>query len=428
VYSGMDAQKQVLAQDKSLYKENGKFTRKIVMATNVAESSLTIDGIKSVINTGYELKSSFDPENRARKLDRQFASKSQQIQRCGRAGRTEPGQCYHMYTKDDFENKMIQYPEPEIKTSDITLECLNLISIDTILTVPKLINTLANFIEPPREINIRVAITNLMRLGLIENDTITPLGKIINELPINDIIMSLSLFFGKLYKCSDEILKISCMIEASKANLNDIYRSPLDLLQNKRSEMDEDKFMKLLASLNNKFNNARKKLMQNYGDHLTLLKIFDKFDLIYNKNRNNMEKLNEWCYDNFLKLNTLMKARQNYKKLKWQVNSLFKNPLKSEDYNLKNFEEINKLNVNERVISCLVLGYRLNTAILINGSENYRTQYSKNLKINVSKLSTILLLKKLPKNIFYYELFISMGKNDLNIVSKIPKEIIKIIE
>src|SRR5439155_22682611 len=161
-----------------------------------AESSLTISGIKYVINSGHELKSQFDAEHRARKLDRQFASKAQQAQRCGRTGRTAPGICFNLFTKDDYENKMTAYPESEIKSSNITDECLNLISLEKIQTVPKLIETLANFIEPPKELNIRVAVNNLIQLGLIEKDTITSLGKLINEIPANDVMISLSIFYG----------------------------------------------------------------------------------------------------------------------------------------------------------------------------------------------------------------------------------------
>lgn len=427
VYSGMDEKKQLLAQDKSLYKENTTYNRKIVIATNVAESSLTIDGIKYVIDTGYELKSSFDPEYRARKLERQLISQAQSKQRCGRGGRTEPGECHKLYTKNDYENIMIPFPEPEIRTSDITAECLNLLSIEKIGNVPNLIETLANFIEPPREINIRIAINTLMQLGLIEKDVVTKIGKLVNEIPLNDILFALTFVYSKIYRCSNEILKIYCMIDASKANLNDIYRSPTDILQNKKADINEEQFRKMLSSLNNKFDSSRKKLMSKYGDHLTLLKIFDKFSLIQEKYKENQDKLNDWGHDNFLKLNTLMKAKKNYKKIRWQINSLFKNQPKSEDYDLKHFNEIEKLNVDERVLSCLLLGFRLNTAVKIFGSENYRTQHSKNLKINLNKLSTLNLHNQLPKNVIYYELFISMGKNDINIISVIPKEILNIL-
>ena len=92
LYANMNPEKQTLAQDKELYKNN-KYNRKVVISTNVGESSLTINGLKYVIDTGYELNSSYDPETRARKLDREMTSQAQAKQRMGRAGRTEPGIC-----------------------------------------------------------------------------------------------------------------------------------------------------------------------------------------------------------------------------------------------------------------------------------------------------------------------------------------------
>ena len=106
VFAGMNPDNQKLAQDRDLYKTKGNYGRKVVIATNVAESSLTIDGIKFVIDSGFELKSSYDPDHRARRLDRKLITNAQAKQRMGRAGRTEPGVCYHLYTKNDFDNLM----------------------------------------------------------------------------------------------------------------------------------------------------------------------------------------------------------------------------------------------------------------------------------------------------------------------------------
>jgi pre-mRNA-splicing factor ATP-dependent RNA helicase DHX15/PRP43 len=181
VFSGMDPQRQNLAQDKVLYRQDGKYSRKVVISTNVAESSLTIDGIKYVIDSGYELSGSYDPIKRAKVLDRQMITHAQAKQRMGRSGRTEEGICYHLYTKEDFEKNMKRYPEPDIRVSDISGECLRLLNLEKIQDVEVLINIFTNFIEPPREDYITSAIQSLTDIGAIKNNKITEIGKLMAD-------------------------------------------------------------------------------------------------------------------------------------------------------------------------------------------------------------------------------------------------------
>lgn len=251
VYAGMDQKKQSLAQDRDSYKENTKYTRKVVIATNVAESSLTIDGIKYVIDTGYELKSSFDAENRARKLDRQMISQAQAKQRMGRAGRTEPGICYHLYTKNDFDHIFQKFPEPDIRVNNITEECLKLITNDNVKTTSKLTNILTNFIEPPKENYIRLSLNTLIQFGAIENDEVTNFGKFLNDMPTNDIFSSTALIFAKLYNCQIEVAKIMTIVDTCKNNINDLYNSPSTIIQ--KGNLDDESYNKKVMALEHRF-------------------------------------------------------------------------------------------------------------------------------------------------------------------------------
>jgi pre-mRNA-splicing factor ATP-dependent RNA helicase DHX15/PRP43 len=427
VFAGMDEKKQELAQNKDLYKNNTKFTRKVVIATNVAESSLTIDGIKYVIDSGYELSSIFDPENRAKKLDRRIITQAQAKQRMGRGGRTEPGICYHLYTKQEFEDTMDKFPQPDIKTSDITSECLKLLGNSNINNIENLVSILSNFIEPPQESYIKVAFNNLTQLGAIEKGTITKLGKILINIPENNIFMATSILFGKIYNCSKEIMKISSLIDAIKGNISELYNLPTTILQDKQGIVHDNEYNKMVESLNNKFNNARSKFAHKNGDHISLLNIYDKFNSEYEKHPNNNDKLYEWTYDKFLKINPLLKAVKQYKKLKMQVNKIINRKPNIDDLGIKYHQEILSMDVNDRVICCLLLGFRLNTAFKNSNKDSYQTQFSKNIRINISKMSFLTLKDKDPKNVFYHELFISMGKNELLIVSNIPKKIIKLL-
>lgn len=427
VYSGMDANKQTLAQDKELYKRKNNYVRKVVMATNVAESSLTIDGVKYVIDSGYELKGSYDPNLHARKLERELITNAQAKQRMGRAGRTEPGICYHLYTEDEFKNKMKGFPEPEIRTSDITEECLKLLSNEKIENIDQLISTLSNFIEPPKEDYLNSAINNLIQMGVVEDNQINKLGRLIIELPVDNISAAISVIYGKIYNCSFEIMKILSLLDACKGNLSDLYKTPTNILQSKKpSEGDDKQYKQMIKSLEDKFNKTRKKFANKYGDHISILNIYESFFEKYQKYHNNMDKLDDWCYDNFLKLDRLLKAKNNYEKLKQKVNNVIKGKLDPNEYDIKYFQEIEGLDLDQKILACLIIGYRLNTAVK-SKEDLYRTQYAKDIRIKLSKLSFLNLKEKEPKNVFYNELFVSMGKNELVIVSEIPKEIIKIL-
>lgn len=426
VFANMDPNKQILAQDKDLYKLNTNFNRKVVIATNVAESSLTIDGIKYVIDSGHELSGSFDPSYRARRLDRILISSAQAKQRMGRAGRTSPGVCYHMYTEDEFKNKMKKFPEPDIRTSDITHESLKLINIPNINTISNLLETLSNFIEPPKEDYIKVALNNLIQLGLIENDIVSEIGKVVSNIPENNIMISISILYGKKFKCSKEVMKIASMIDSCKSNLNELYKLPHSLTEFTHDQNNISQ--KIKSDLRAKFNNSRNKSLSKYGDHMSLLKMFDEFDDKRRKYPNDDQKINKWAYENFLKISTLRKAVNHYKKIRYQIDKINISSISElSDENIKNYLEISSLNLEDRILCCLIIGFRLNTAIQTNNKEYYKTQYSKDLKIKISRMSFLNLKKTQSKNIFYNELFISLGKADLNIVSIIPNNIIKLL-
>ena len=342
---------------------------------------------------------------RARRLDRELISQAQAKQRMGRAGRTEPGICYHLYTSTEFNDTMLKFPEPEIRKSDITTECLRLLATDTILTVEKLIKVFSNFIEVPKEDYIRSALIDLDNIGAIKNNEITEYGKLLNQIPENNIFLANSLIFGKIYNCSREIMKIGAMINVCKGNLNDLYNIP--------SHENRD--------LLNKFNKSRKKFSHKYGDHLTLLTIYDELNKSAKKDRS---KLYDWAYKNFFKINTLLKAPADYKKTKGRLHNINIGDLSK--YNIKYFDDIIKLDVDDRVLACIIMGFQLNTAIKKNGG--YVTQYYKGNngnKIRINKIS--VLADKGYKHVVYYELFISNKQMNLSCVSKITDKIMSII-
>lgn len=399
VYSGMDPEKEEIAKSKELYKNKTTKSRKIVIATPVAESSLTIDGLKYVIDSGYELSGYYDPDKEARVLEKKFVSQAQVRQRIGRSGRTESGIAYHLYTKEQYE-RMEEYPEPSIRTSNIYDECLRLLK-DTGST-EKLIETLSEFIEPPREKFIRSAIVQLRDLKLITNEGITKLGKIIAELQM-DPMAGLAIYAGKKLRCSQEVMQIICILEACKSNLNELFKSPTDIIEN----IPENKGK--INSLMNKFNTAKEKFKNKYGDHIALLKIIEKYI-----EKDDNTKKTEFIYKYFLNKKVMDKAEKNY----IRTRSSIKN-------NLGKVEEITNIydyELNDRIMACLYYGFRLNIGFL--KDKGYSTLKVDSIK--ASRDSFIHMMSKQPSHIFYHELFNNNGKIELNISSAITPKMIEI--
>lgn len=127
LYSGIPSSLEEFISNKDKYKEiDPNYKRRIFVATNVAESSLTIDGIIYVVDTGLEINSVYDASRKINVMNTSFITKAQMSQRKGRAGRTQNGFCYHLYTKEEME-KAIEYPNPEIKLIDLKNLCLSLL-------------------------------------------------------------------------------------------------------------------------------------------------------------------------------------------------------------------------------------------------------------------------------------------------------------
>ena len=98
--------------------------RKVVVATNVAETSITIDDIVAVIDSGKVKETTFEPQNNMRKLEENWASRAACKQRRGRAGRVQEGLCYKLYTRN-LEQQMAERPEPEIRRVPLEQLCLS---------------------------------------------------------------------------------------------------------------------------------------------------------------------------------------------------------------------------------------------------------------------------------------------------------------
>lgn len=398
VYAGMDNNSQEMAQDEHLYKEKTNKNRKIVFSTNVAESSLTISGIKYVIDSGLELLSYYDPERRCRVLEKKFITQAQAKQRMGRAGRTGPGTCYHLYTKSDFES-MIEFPLPTIKISDLSGECLKLLNLPIISSVEKLRETLKEFIEPPDKKYINDAISILTRLGLIHNNSITELGKIVSEMQVEPM-QGVALYTAYTLNCMKEVAAIIAMLDAMKNNISELF---IKINTNNKSNKNE---------LNEKITKAKNSFGDKEGDHITILKIFSH----YIKIKSDSDKLKKWTQQNFLKKHILEKAYLHFKKIRGIAIRILSETKYDKIENLMDYPTKN------RIITSLMSGYNINIAFI--KSRGYDTERVEGATLSKDSW----LYKNMPNKVLYSELFSMNKRTEIQIVSNISKKTQELFE
>lgn len=165
--------------------------RKCILSTNIAETSVTIDGIRFCIDSGKLKEMSYDAECRMSKLQEFWISQASAEQRKGRAGRTGPGYCFRFYSKENYD-QLEPYPVPEIQR--IPLESIILQIKALGFGNPRQFN----FIERPSLEKIEEAITTLIKHETLNNDadeSLTPLGAILSQLPV-DIAIGKILVLG----------------------------------------------------------------------------------------------------------------------------------------------------------------------------------------------------------------------------------------
>lgn len=342
VYSGMTSEQEKLATDADYYRGFVKNGRKIIVATNVAESSLTIKGIEYVIDSGIELKSRYDPISRINILESNYITHAQAKQRMGRTGRTGPGTCYHLYTKNTFDEAMERFPEPSIKTDSINYEIIRLLNTPNINTVKDIRDTFNKFIQPPLPKYLNAELSFLKDLELISSsgDTgkLTDLGHIVSDLQIEPYVALTLLMAYKLY-CFREVCAILAVIDITKSSISKLFMVPKPTNTSQNNNVMQ------------KFKNAIQNFDNKYGDHVAILKIFKE----YEKKKTDREKLKVWCHKYFIKRDILEQSYKTYIHMKnryWNVLLKIKPPDVEND--------LIKEDLIYRIMASFIYGYKLN--------------------------------------------------------------------
>lgn len=161
LYAKLSTEKQADARSEALVVP---FDRKIIFATNIAESSITLNSLKTVIDSGMELESTWLPDIHGQRMQRVMSTQAQMKQRKGRVGRTQPGVCYHLYSEEEMKRQPF-YPDPSIVTVDITDDLLTMIKTDR--GVSRALENFSEFITPPTSRQIVSALSLLSFLRAI---------------------------------------------------------------------------------------------------------------------------------------------------------------------------------------------------------------------------------------------------------------------
>lgn len=209
-----------LEQQHRVFEPTPPNTRKIIVATNIAETSLTIDGIVFVIDSCLCKESVYHPETNTDCLFPVLISKASAEQRSGRAGRTKPGKCFRMVTRQQYESLMPSQSAPEIQRCDLTDPVLTLlrIGVKNIVRFP--------FIDPPSTQTLANALQKLIFVGAIDDEgSLTQDGVRMSELPVDVCSAKMIIDSAKL-KCSLEACAIAALLQTSANFGSHIWHFP----------------------------------------------------------------------------------------------------------------------------------------------------------------------------------------------------------
>ena len=347
--------------------------RKIVVATNIAESSITIDGIVYVVDPGFTKQKVFNPRGKMESLLINIISKENADQRAGRAGRTKPGKCYRLYTEESYEKELKKSSIPEILRSNITSVVLNLLKLG--------INDLVHFdfIDPPAPETMMRAIEMLNYLGAMDDDgKLTELGSQMNQFPLEPELSKMVLA-GVKYKCINDMLTLAAILSV---------KSPFLRPRGKENEADSKKYQ----------------FTHHTGDHITLIMAFNAFK------KNEFSK--DWCRDNFINFRT-MKAIDNVRGQLADILTKMNIVVPQNDYN----NEI-KGKRERRIIKSLISGYFSQVAHL--ESAGYYITVKDNQYVFIHPSSYLHGSRKATWVIF--QEFVLTSKNYIRTVTEIQPE------
>ncbi|KAM0984348.1 hypothetical protein ACFX15_011390 [Malus domestica] len=343
--------------------------RRFIVATNIAETSLTVDGVVYVIDSGYVKQRQYNPSTGMYSLDVVQISKVQANQRAGRAGRTRPGKCYRLYPSTVYEDEFLDATIPEIQRSSLAGSVLYLKSLD----LPDIDILKFDFLDSPSSESLQDALKQLYLIDAIdENGLITRVGKTMAELPLEPSL-SKTLMEANVYGCLSQALTVAAMLSAETTLLPG------------RSKSTEKKRKHDYLDLPDG---------SGWGDHIQLLQIYECWHQTdYDIN---------WCKDYQLQVRGMKFVKDVRKQLSQIMQKIAKGSLDVQTARRRNESQQDYHNLRK----ALCVGYANQLAERMMHHNGYRTLGFKPQVVQVHPSS---VLKpddegKLPDYVVYHEL------------------------
>ncbi|KAK1374158.1 RNA helicase [Heracleum sosnowskyi] len=259
------------SEQKLIFEKPPLNVRKIVLATNMAEASITINDVVFVVDCGKAKETTYDALNNTPCLLPSWISQASARQRRGRAGRVQPGECYHLYPRCVYE-AFADYQLPELLRTPLNSLCLQIKS----LQVGSIGEFLSAALQPPEPLAVQNAIDFLKMIGALdEGENLTHLGEFLAMLPL-DPKLGKMLIMGAIFRCFDPILTIVAGLSV---------RDPFLLPQDKKD---------LAGTAKARYS------AKDYSDHMALVRAFEGW-----KDAEREGSAYEYCWRNFLSAQTL---------------------------------------------------------------------------------------------------------------------------
>ncbi|KAK6345275.1 hypothetical protein TWF718_007200 [Orbilia javanica] len=348
--------------------------RKVVLATNIAETSITIDGIVYVIDPGFVKENVYNPKSGMESLVVTPCSRASANQRSGRAGRVGPGKCFRLYTKWAYYNELEENTTPEIQRTNLNSVVLLLKSLG--------INDLIgfDFMDPPPAETLIRALEQLYALGALnDKGELTKIGRQMAEFP-TDPMLAKAILAADKYGCVEEVLSIISMLGEASA----LFYRPKD----KKLYADQAR---------NRFTNKQG------GDHLTLLNIWNQWvdtDFSY-----------VWARENYLQHRSLTRARDVRDQLSRLCDRV--------EVTLSSCGNSDVIPIQKAITA----GFFPNAARLQRGGDSYRTV--KNAQtVYIHPSSTLFEVN--PKWVIYYELVLTSKEFMRNVLPLQPEWLVEV--
>ena len=393
-----------LIKDPELYKQGTTYTRKIIFSTEVAESSVTIEGLKYVVDSGLVNSSSFSYKDNLERLDRTCISRASHKQRKGRVGRKEPGICYNLFTKEQYEKSFPEFTISPILNQNITTEIFRIIYNEDYISViptkfsyknahsdlstPTNLETFLNgFIERPPELTIQSILDTMFELDALEvivkkQYDITLTGYFMNSFGLYPNI-SRMLVEGYVNQCLNEVLIIAAFMEATDNRLNALIiddKNAIDISKDVTDKVYKDR-IKVISS--------------NYGDLMSVINIFKRWYTLDDKDRL------IFCNYYFIKHKTLEKINK-------VINDYKRNYAEIVKAMTKFLKQEKDKTLEEGIVLSIVSGYFMN---MINKNKKVWKMYKSNMTGSIDKTSLSNNIKNFKDAIFIVNKSIFNRKN-----------------